>query len=43
MMAKDFDKFLDIVITLMDILLAMGKGIKKLRKLLKSKLKVKPT
>lgn len=42
MMAKDFDKLLDILITLMDMALAIGKGVKKLRKLLKKKLKNKP-
>lgn len=43
MMAKDFDKLLDIFITLMDMALAIGKGVKKLRNLLKKKLKNKPT
>ena len=43
MMAKDFDKLLDIFITLMDMALAVGKGVKKLRNLLKKKLKNKPT
>ena len=42
-MAKDFDKLLDIFITLMDMTLAIGKGVKKLRKLLKKKLKNKST
>lgn len=42
-MAKDFDKFLDVFITIVDMLLATGKGIKKLRKLLKNKIKIKPT
>ena len=42
-MAKDFDKLLDIFITLMDMALAIGKGVKKLRNLLKKKLKNKPT
>ena len=42
-MAKDFDKLLDIFITLMDMALAIGKGFKKLRKLQKKKFKNKPT
>ena len=43
MMAKNFDKLLDIFITLMEMLLAVGKGVKNLRKLLKKKLKNKTT
>ena len=43
MMAKDADKILDLIITVLDMALAIGKGVKNLRKLLKKKLKNKPT
>lgn len=43
MMAKDLDKLLDVFVTVTEMLLAVGKGVKKLRKLLKKKLKNKPT
>lgn len=43
MMAKDLDKLLDIFVTITEMLLAVGKGVKKLRKLLKKKLKNKTT
>ena len=43
MMAKDLDKLLDIFVTVTEMLLAVGKGVKKLRKLLKKKLKIKTT
>lgn len=43
MMAKDADKILDLIITVLDMALAIGKGVKKLRKLLKNKFKNKPT
>lgn len=43
MMTKDLDKLLDIFVTVTEMLLAVGKGVKKLRKLLKKKLKNKPT
>ena len=42
-MAKDLDKLLDIFVTVTEMLLAVGKGVKKLRKLLKKKLKIKTT
>lgn len=42
MMANDYQKLLDTFITIMDMLLAIAKGIKKLSKLLKKKIKNKP-
>ena len=42
-MANDYQKLLDTFITIMDMLLAIVKGIKKLSKLLKKKIKNKPT
>jgi len=43
MMANDYQKLLDTFITIMDMLLAIAKGIKKLSRLLNRKLKNKPT
>ena len=37
MMAKDLDKLLDIFVTVTEMLLAVGKGVKKLKKKLKNK------
>lgn len=43
MMAKDYQRVLDTFITIMDMLLAIAKGTKKLSKLLSKKINKKTT